>query len=80
MLGAITLSAIAGAFGLLGPLITQKALDEAIPAGDYKYLFILVGLLILVFAVGIIFAIFRSKIMVNVSQNIIYDIRKDIFK
>lgn len=80
MLGAITLSAIAGAFGLLGPLITQKALDEAIPAGDYKYLFILVGLLILVFAVGIVFAIFRSKIMVNVSQNIIYDIRKDLFE
>lgn len=79
MIFAFTLSAIAGITGLFGPMITQKALDEAIPAKDLKMLFILVGILCLCFLSSIIFSVLRSRIMIDVSQNIIYDIRKDIF-
>ena len=79
MIFALILSAIGGITGLFGPVITQKALDEAIPDKDVSMLFILVGLLCGTFILSIIFTTIRSKIMINVSQNIIYDIRKDIF-
>ncbi len=80
MVFALILSAIGGITGLFGPMITQKALDVAIPQGDKKMLFMLVGLLCGTFILSIIFTTIRSKIMINVSQNIIYDIRKDIFE
>ncbi len=77
---AFTLSAIGGITGLFGPMITQKALDDAIPNENKTLLFTLVGLLCFCFILSIIFTTIRSRIMINVSQNIIYDIRKDIFE
>ena len=80
MIFALILSAIGGITGLFGPFITQKALDEAIPDKDVQMLFILVACLCGTFILSIIFTTIRSKIMINVSQNIIYDIRKDVFE
>ena len=80
MIFALILSAIGGITGLFGPMITQKALDVAIPNENVKMLFMLVGLLCICFILSIIFTTVRSKIMINVSQNIIYDIRKDVFE
>ena len=77
---AIVLSGLGGIAGLFGPMITQKALDDAIPNGNVRYLVQLVILLIAVFVVAVLFATLRSKIMIKVSQNIIYDIRKDLFE
>ena len=79
MIAAIILSAIGGATALLAPMITKKALDEAVPSGDVKNLVVLVSLLAGVFVVSILFTTLRSRVMVNVSQNIIYDIRRDLF-
>ncbi len=79
MLVAMLFSGIAGMAALVSPIITRKVLDEAVPAGDYKYLAVLVTLLVAVFIIMVIFATIRSRMMVNVSQNIIYDIRKDLF-
>jgi len=80
MLFALALSALGGITGLFGPMISQKALDVAIPNKDEKMLFTLVGMLCGCFILSIIFTTIRSRIMVNVSQNIIYDIRKDLFE
>jgi len=79
MVVALILSAIGGITGLFGPMITQNALDNAIPNKDVRMLFILVACLCGTFILSIIFTTIRSKIMINVSQDIIYDIRKDIF-
>ncbi|MCR5214946.1 MAG: ABC transporter ATP-binding protein/permease [Eubacterium sp.] len=79
MIVAFVLSGIGGAFGYIAPMIIQKALDDAIPAKDKKLLFTLVIILGSVYLMSVIFTTIRSRIMVNVSQNIIYDIRKDIF-
>ena len=79
MILAFILSAIGGIFALFGPYITQKVLDEAVPNKDYKMLYICCGLMILVFAVSVIFTTVRQKTMIKVSQSIIYDIRKDVF-
>ncbi len=79
MIVAFAFSAIGGATALLGPIITQKALDDVIPAGDKKMLIILAASLVGIFAVSVLFTTIRSRIMVKVSQTIIYDIRKDLF-
>ena len=79
MILAFVLSAIGGITALFGPMLTQKALDDAIPNKDTNMLFWLVGILIATYVVSVIFTTIRSRIMVNVSQNIIYDIRKDLF-
>ena len=80
MIFAFILSAIGGITALFGPKITQIALDEAIPGGNVRQLFMLVAMLCGCFILSIIFTTIRSRIMINVSQNIIYDIRKDIFE
>ncbi|MCR4643753.1 MAG: ABC transporter ATP-binding protein/permease [Lachnospiraceae bacterium] len=79
MIIALVLSGLGGAFGYLAPMIIQRALDDAIPAGNYKYLFILVGILVAVYGCSVVFNTIRSRLMVQASQNIIYDIRKDLF-
>lgn len=76
---AILLSAIGGAAALVAPMITQKAIDEAIPNKDFKLLGLLVAVMTIAFLVSVIFTTIRSKMMVNVSQDIIYDIRKDLY-
>lgn len=80
MLLALVLSAVAAATGLLSPMITQKALDDVIPAGDMKRLCLLALLLVGVFAVSIAFSTVRSRIMTKVGQDIIFDIRSDLFR
>ncbi|MBR4608576.1 MAG: ABC transporter ATP-binding protein [Lachnospiraceae bacterium] len=80
MVLALLLSAIGGIMGLFSPKLTQYALDNAIPNKDTKQLYLLAGLLILTFIIGVTFTTIRSRIMVGVSQKIIYDIRKDVFE
>ncbi|MCQ2422404.1 MAG: ABC transporter ATP-binding protein/permease [Lachnospiraceae bacterium] len=76
---ALLISALGGGIALLAPILTQKALDDAIPNSNAKYLFLLGGLLVAVFIVSTILTTLRSHMMIRVSQNIIYDIRKDLF-
>ncbi|MBO7357950.1 MAG: ABC transporter ATP-binding protein [Lachnospiraceae bacterium] len=76
---AIILSALGGAAALVSPLLTERALDHAIPNSDKKELFFLVGLMVGIFIISVLFTTIRSRLMVKVSQDIIYDIRKDLF-
>ena len=76
---AIVLSGIGGAFGYIAPMIIQRALDTAIPDQNMRLLFSLVGALVGIYMVSVIFTTIRSRIMVEVSQDMIYDIRKDLF-
>ena len=79
MLLAFILSAIGGITALFGPMLTQKALDEAIPDKNVHMLVTLVLVRVGTFAVSVFFTTVRSRIMVKVGQGIIYDIRKDLF-
>ena len=76
---ALIISALGAVASLFSPMISQKALDEAIPDKDMKMLFILVGVMFGCYAISVIFNTIRSRIMTKVGQNIIYDIRKDLF-
>ena len=80
MILAIVLSGSGGAFGYVAPMIIQRALDIAVPDKNMRLLFSLVATLIAIYVVSVIFTTIRSRIMVDVSQNIIYDIRKDLFE
>ncbi len=79
MILALSLSAVGGITALFGPMLTQRALDEAIPNKDMRMLATLVLVLVGTFAASVLFTTVRSRIMVRVGQGIIYDIRKDIF-
>lgn len=80
MILAFFLSGLGGIFGYLAPMIVQRALDVAVPDKNMRMLLTLVLILAAIYAASIIFTTIRSRMMVNVSQNIIYDIRKDLFE
>ena len=80
MILAFNLSGIAGIAALFGPKLVQLALDEAIPSKDVHMLYRLVVYAVTFYVISVIFSTIRSRIMVNVSQDIIYQIRKDLFE
>ena len=79
MLGALGLSVLASICTLYTPKIMSKVLDEVVPAGDVQTLvrwaLIYCGLIV----VSIVFTVIRARVMAYVSQEIIFDIRRDLF-
>lgn len=80
MLLSLLYSAISAAAGLVGPLLIQRAIDVSVPAKDYGELVWLSLVMLVSIAVSILFSRIRSKYMIVVGQEIIYDIRKDLFE
>ena len=64
---------------LYTPKIMSRVLDEVVPAGDVQTLvrwaLIYCGLIV----VSIVFTVIRARVMAYVSQEIIFDIRRDLF-
>ena len=79
MIGALLLSGLASVAGLFGPKIMQWTLDDAVPNRDYALLGKLAVFFAVLTLVSILFTTLRSRIMAYVSQDIIYDIREDLF-
>lgn len=87
---SLILSALGSVIGLLSPMIVQNAIDNymipvdqaaAVSPDDRVKYIILSG--VAVFAcivVSVIFAKIRSVMMTKVGQDIVYDIRKDLFE
>lgn len=80
MITALMLSVFAAISGLLGPLIAQYALDNTIPQKNMGQLVLLTLAFVGTIAVSITFSTIRSRIMTVVGQDIIFDIRTDLFK
>ena len=79
MLAAFLLSAMASVAGLFVPKITQWVLDEAVPNKDTGMLLRMAALFIGIISLSIVFSVIRSRLMAHASQEIIYEIRKDLF-
>ena len=83
MLLALLMSALASVATLYIPQITRWVIDEAIPAGNTPENMAQIGQRALMFvgivAMSIIFFTVRSRMMAHVSQQIIHDIRSDLF-
>ena len=79
MLLALVLSGVASVAALYIPKITQWVLDEAVPNGDTAMIGRLALTFVGIIALGIALNTIRSRMMVHVSQQIIHDIRSDLF-
>lgn len=79
MILSLSLSALAVVIGLFAPVITQHAIDVVIPSKDIPMLLMWAGLLLATIVVNIILATIRSRIMTKVGQDIIFDIRSDLY-
>ena len=80
MILALSLSAASAIIGLFSPVITQYALDNSIPNKNIPQLILMAVLLTITILVSVIFATIRSRIMTAVGQDIIFDIRTDLFE
>ena len=83
MMLALLMSALASVATLYIPQITRWVIDEAIPAGHTPENMAQIGQRALMFvgivAMSIVFFTVRSRMMAHVSQQIIHDIRSDLF-
>ena len=79
MLLALGLSILASIASLYTPRIMERVLDEAVPNKDVQALVQWAVIFSVLILISIIFTLIRSRIMAYVSQEIIYDIRKDLF-
>ncbi|MGI5897065.1 MAG: ABC transporter ATP-binding protein [Oscillospiraceae bacterium] len=80
MILALTYSLLSVIFALFGPQIMKEALDVAVVNKDVPYLILLSVLLIVTIGISILLNVLRSRITAVVGQNIIYDIRQDLFE
>ncbi|MDF2926183.1 MAG: multidrug transporter ATP-binding protein [Paenibacillaceae bacterium] len=80
MILAFALSALSAAIALSAPLIMQHVVDVTIPAKDKLSLVGWSALMLLTIAASVILATIRSRIMTSVGQDIIFDIRTDLFR
>jgi ATP-binding cassette subfamily B protein len=79
MAAALILSLLGSVIGLSGPLITQHAIDVAIPNKDMARLVLMVVLLGGSIIISIAFGAIRNILVAKAGQTIIHDIRYDLF-
>ncbi len=79
MIGAMVISLLGSVLGMFLPKIMQWTLDDAVPNKNVELLLWLFGAYVVVLLLNIFATLIRSRIMVNVSQGIIFDIRRDLF-
>ena len=80
MIAAFVLSALSAAIGLTAPLIVQHVVDVTIPARDVPGLFFWSAVTLATIIVSVELAAIRGRIMTRVGQDIIFDIRSDLFR
>ena len=79
MVLSLFLSILAAVLALFGPLVTQRALDVTIPKRDIAGLAGLAAVLFLCNLTATVLGNINARIMTKVGQNIIFDIREDLF-
>ncbi len=80
MIIAFVLSALSAGIALSAPLIMQHVVDVTIPEKDNMPLVGWSVLMLATIVISVILATIRSRIMTRVGQDIIFEIRTDLFK
>lgn len=80
MIVAFLLSMISAAVALSAPLILQHVVDVTIPEKAVGALVGWSALMMATIVISVVLATIRSRIMTSVGQDIIFDIRTDLFK
>lgn len=79
MVLSLIYSAVSAAAALIGPLLVQRGINVSVPNKDWKELVLLSVCMLAAIITSIMFGRARSKHMISVGQDIVYDIRKDLF-
>lgn len=79
MLQALIYSFLSALCGLLGPMMVQQGIDVAVPHKDYRFLALLALGMLLSIVISVLLGNIRSRYMTAVGQEVIYEIRKDLF-
>lgn len=78
---SLFISILAAVISLLSPLIVQYAVDNCMKGAEtIPMLAVCAGALLLTIVVSVFLSQKRAKMMTRVGQDIIYDIRKDLFR
>lgn len=77
---SLLLSLVANACGLLIPLLMQKLVDVAIPQKNMRIFALLLCGMTAAILVSVAFTTVRNVLMAKVGQDIIFDIREDLFE
>lgn len=80
MIIALVLSILSAGIGLTAPLIMQHVIDVTIPSKDRPGLWFWSLVTLATIVISVVFAAIRGRIMTRVGQDIIYEIRRDLFK
>lgn len=81
IIAALILSTFAAVISLLSPLIVQNAVDNYMRSAEDIPMLLLSGAGVLAcITVSVLFMKKRAMLMTDVGQNIVYDIRKDLFE
>lgn len=80
MIFALSLSAISAVCSLIPAKIIGYAVDYTIPNKDMEQLTLLVFFMAAMIAVSVSLAVWRARIMAYVGQDIIFEIRNDLFE
>jgi len=79
MILAFLCSSTASVLALFGPKILQWTLDDAVPNKNFRLLFLYAGAYLVMVLIGVVFATIRSRVMARVGQEIVYELRRDVF-
>lgn len=80
MILSLVLSGLSVICALITPKIVGYAVDYTVPNQDFAQLLLLAIAMAALIGLSVFFALIRSKYMAYVGQDIIYDIRKDLFE
>ena len=80
MILAFALSAIGVLFSLVTPMISERIINVSVPNGNVWEVVGLCAAIAVCLFISIILTKIRSQMMANVSQEIVYDIRMDLFE
>lgn len=76
---SLLLSMTAAIIALFAPVITQHAIDVSIPEGNISEVVWLSVLLLVIIVASVLMSVVRSRIMTKVGQDIVFDIRADLY-
>ncbi|MBD5130152.1 MAG: ABC transporter ATP-binding protein [Ruminococcaceae bacterium] len=81
IIAAMLLSTLAAVIGLLSPIIVKNAVDNCMDGTEDIPMLLLSGAGVLACIItSVAFTKTRAKLMTEVGQNIVYDIRRDLFE
>ncbi len=79
LVAAVLMSMTASVFSLLGPYVMAIAIDHSIPNKDIHELVSLSLILVVTMLLSVALTTWRSVLTAQVGQDVVYDIRQDLF-